>query len=107
MPHLTDACFSPDVLLWNGPSTAAQVLRSLRIHGEAQVDSVENLNWDYGHPDIHWPGILVHLQEKGYDISKVNINTLDPIEGSNVILDDEVEDTEECECPRLPFYRKY
>ena len=58
---------------------------------------MERLRWDYTHPDHVWPGFLVYLQEKNYDTSKVGIVAWDPVRGKNVILDDTVDDSGECE----------
>lgn len=57
---------------------------------------MEQIRWDYTHPDTNWPGLSVYLQEKNYDTSKVGTNTQDPVLDKNVILDSRVEDTEEC-----------
>ena len=101
--YLMDTRPSLDLILWNGPSAAAEALRSLRSFQKPEVRFVEQLNWDYGRPDGIWPGFSEYLQEKNHDISKVNTNTWDPIPGSGVILDNRVEDNEECGFIRCSF----
>jgi len=85
------------LLLWNGPPTAADVLRSLRSFEKPEVRFKEQLNWDYNRPSEIWPGFYEYLQEKNYDTSKVQTNTWDPIPGSSVILDNEVKSDGKCE----------
>lgn len=105
--HSTDTR-PPLDLMWNGPSTAAGLLRSLRFFEKPGTRSMEHfdwdetrptehLNWDYGRPDTTWPGYSEYLQERNYDISKVNTDAWDPIPGSRMILESRVDDSEECE----------
>lgn len=86
-----------DLLLWSGPSTVAEVLRSLRSFEKPEGRLAEQLIWDYGHTDPIWPGFSEYLEGKDYDISKVKVDTWDPILGSDVILDSAAEANEECE----------
>lgn len=104
---LMDARPSSDLLLWNGPSTAAGVLRSMRSFENPGVCFVEQLNWDYGRPDAIWPGFVEYLEEKNYNLSKVRTNIWDPIPGSDAILDKGVEDNEGCESTRYSLLLKH
>ena len=63
--------------------------------------------WDYTHPDDGWPGLLAYLQEKNYDTAKVVTITWDPVQDKNVILDNRVEGSEECEHFDLYLCWKY
>jgi len=65
---------------------------------------MEKLRWDYAHADDNWPGFLVYLQEKNYDTSKVGTNVRDPVQDKNVILDNRVEDSEECKHFNTPSW---
>ena len=103
----TDTQFPPAVALRNGPSATAGILRALRSFDEPKNNLTEHLNWDLNYTDSNWPGFLVYLQEKNYDTSKVGINTWDPVQDNNVILDNKVEATEECKCPTLTFDRRH
>jgi hypothetical protein len=87
---------SLDLLLWNGPSAAAGVLRALRTFGKPEAHFTEVFNWAFGYADPIWPGFSEYLRGKKYDISKVKTNIWDPITGSYVFLDSMVEDSEEC-----------
>lgn len=98
---------SVDLLLWNGPSAAARVLRTLRAFDKPEAHFTEALDWDYGYPNPVWPGFSEYLQGKDYDISKVMANIWNPIPGSDVILDCSAEDTEECRSARYPIYLRY
>ena len=102
-----DAQFPPVFALWNGPSATAGVLRALRSFDVPKHNSTEHLNWDQHYADNNWPGLLVYLQEKKYDTTKVGINTWDPVQENNVILDSRVEDTEQCKCSALTFDRRH
>jgi len=81
---------------WNGPAAAAEVLRTLRSFNELTFPLGDQSNWDYGHHDGDWPGIIGYLKEKNYDTSRVGANIYDLVADKNVILESKVEDTEEC-----------
>jgi len=72
-------------LLWNGPATSAEVLRTLRSFNEPALPL--GGNWDYDHPDVTWPGIIGYLNEKNYDISRVGTSLYNPVADKNVILE--------------------
>lgn len=98
---------SPAILLWSGPSTTAEVLRTLRSFDEPKGHLMEEADLDYNHPDNVWPGFIFYLGEKNYDTSKVGTMTWeDPAQDKNMILDNRVEDTEECKCLRLSLRLK-
>jgi hypothetical protein len=107
MPYVMDTQPLLDLLLWNGPSTAANVLRTLRTSDRPDAHFAEMLNWDYGYLDPTWPGFSEYLQGKNYDVSKVNTNIWDPTQGREVILDSELEDNEECGSTGYPLCRVY
>lgn len=107
VPYLIHTRPSLDLLLWNGPPTAADALRSLRSFENPEVRFKEQLNWDYNRPTEIWPGFDEYLQEKNYDTSKVQTSTWDPIPGSNVVLDSEVKSDEKCRSTRYWLLLKY
>ena len=84
------------ILLWNGPATTAEILRTLRSFNEPNIPWRDRSNWDHNHHDLNWPGFITYLEGRDYDTSKVGANIRDPVQDKNVILDSEVEDTEEC-----------